>query len=185
MCRQSETRAGNRRCMTNASPRTQANNAAASHKQLPSNHAAVHASKQDTAQTSHRTLCHQGTMHRQGSTAPTAGATGTRSYIAVVESGLGAGGRRVAFRAPCCLSGAGVFLAPPWWMWARCHGCFFLSCQVEVSCCLSRCASSCWGQCVALFPPLQCALGASCCFRLVWALLACLCSGPWLAYIGL
>ena len=33
----------------------------------------------DTTQTSHRTLRHQGTSHRHGSTAPTKGATGTRA----------------------------------------------------------------------------------------------------------
>ena len=83
--------------------------------------------------------------------------------------GIGTGGGWV----PCCLSGAGVCPAPLWWLWARCPGCFFLSCQGAVSFCMLRCASGCWVQCVALFPLLQCALGASCCFRLLWALPVC------------
>ena len=34
---------------------------------------------QDTTNTSYRILCHKGTSHRQGRTAPSAGATGTRA----------------------------------------------------------------------------------------------------------
>ena len=42
------------------------------------NQATVHAAYQGTAHISHRTLC-EGTCHRHGSTAPTAGATGSRT----------------------------------------------------------------------------------------------------------
>ena len=59
------------------------------------------------------------------------------------------------------------------WLWARCTGCFFSSCQSAVSCCLFYCSWGCCVLCVALFAPLWCVSGDSCCLRLVWALLEC------------
>ena len=72
-----------------------------------------------------------------------------------------------------CFSGAGVCLAPPWWLWTRCPCRFLLLCQNAVTRCLFRYASGRWVLCAALCPLLRCALGASCCFRLLWALLVC------------
>ena len=48
-----------------------------SHKRQSPNQAALQASNEHTTLTSHRTLCHRGTRHR--GTAPTVGATGTRT----------------------------------------------------------------------------------------------------------
>ena len=61
----------------NTSPPTQANDAARDHERQLRNQADAHESTQETTHTSHRMLCHQGTGHRYGSTAPTAGAKGT------------------------------------------------------------------------------------------------------------
>ena len=51
--------------------------------------------------------------------------------------------------------------------------CFLPWCQDAVSCFMFGCTSSCWVLCVALFPPLRCALGASCRCRLLGALFVC------------
>ena len=49
------------------------------HKRQFPNQAAVQASKQHTTLTSHRTLCHRGTIQRHCGAAPTTAATGTRT----------------------------------------------------------------------------------------------------------
>ena len=83
MHQQAGTRAGNHRRHTrriNASPPTQEENVARAMNGNPPNQADAQESNQDT---SHRILCHQGTRHRYGSTAPTTGATET--YLALTQ----------------------------------------------------------------------------------------------------
>ena len=64
------------------------------------------------------------------------------------------GGGQVAFRAP------GFCPAPLLRLWAQCSCCFFPWCQGVVSCFLFGRGQGCLVLHVALFPPLQCALGA-------------------------
>ena len=91
------------------------------------------------------------------------------SVAAGAGRGIGAGGGST----PLCLSGAGVCPAPLMWLWPPCPGFLFSSCQSAVAYCLFCCSWGCCVLCVALFAPLCCASGDSCCLRLVWALLVC------------
>ena len=81
MRKQAGTRAGNHQRHTH--DKLQHTNAGqqryTSHKWQSFNQAAVHASNQDTTHTSHHTLCHQGTSHRHGSTAPAGSAHATET----------------------------------------------------------------------------------------------------------
>ena len=87
--------------------------------------------------------------------------------IGVTPGLAAAAGGQVAFRAP------GVCPAPPLWLWAQCSCYFFPWCQGVVSCFLFGCTEGCLVLCVALFAPLQCALGASCRCQLLGALFVC------------
>ena len=89
------------------------------------------------------------------------------SVVGVTPGLAVAAGGQVAFRAP------GVCPAPPLWLWALCSCCFFPWCQGVVSCFYLVALRAVGAACVALFPPLLCALGVSCCRRLFGALFVC------------
>ena len=75
-------------------------------------------------------------------------------------------------RGPGSISGAGGLPALPLWQWALCSYCSFPWCQGVVSCILFGCTQGCLVLCVGSFPPLQCALDASCRCQLPGALCA-------------
>ena len=76
-------------------------------------------------------------------------------------------------QGPGSISGARGFPSPPLWLWALCSCFFFPWSQGAVSSCVFGCTQGCSVLCIALFPPLQCELGASCRCWLLGALFVC------------
>ena len=87
------------------------------------------------------------------------------------DAGIGGGGR-----GPGSISGAGGVPGDSVVAAGAVLSGFFPSCQGVVRYFWLSCIQGCWVLCVAFFPPLQCALGASCRCRLLGALLVSLCS---------
>ena len=115
--------------------------------------------------------CHQGGLDRRSPASPerSAGQCSTVRYVWYRWCDAGMGGRsrgRVAFRAP------GVCPAPPLWLWAQCSLASLPGVRVQ-SHAFHSVALRAVGCFVASYPPLPCALGASCRCRLLGALIVC------------